>query len=69
MSEVRSTARGSVFERGAHAHGGRIVPRRRDEGGPAVGWLVAGAAALAVGYLAWRHFAPDYRRYVKMRSM
>jgi hypothetical protein len=33
------------------------------------GWFVAGLAVAAVGAIAWHAFGPDFRRYMKIRSM
>lgn len=32
-------------------------------------WWLAGLAAAGMVFLAWRHFGPDVRRYVKIESM
>jgi hypothetical protein len=46
-------------------------PRRplQREGARRPGLLLAGLAALGVGVLAWYYFAPDLRRYMKIRNM
>jgi hypothetical protein len=70
MSELTSTDRGSVYGRASDGWREQNVPARREHpSGVSRGWLVAGVAALALGYLAWRHFGPDLRRYIKMERM
>jgi hypothetical protein len=42
---------------------------RRATSGPSVGLVLAGLVVLGVGALAWQYFAPDVRRYLKIRNM
>jgi len=70
MSELRTTHGKRELER---VNGSDRRPSHYD-GSPAKpihspALLVAGAAVLALGYLAVRHFGPDLRRYVKMEMM
>jgi len=70
MSELTSADRGSVYDRTSDTWRERNVPARREyPAGASRGWVVAGLAALALGYLAWRHFGSDLRRYIKMERM
>ncbi len=41
----------------------------RDRGGLSPGLLLAGAAAVGLGVLAWYYLGPDLVRYMKIRSM
>jgi hypothetical protein len=48
----------------------RVAPAVRPAtGGLSAGWVIGGVAVLALGYLAWQHFGPDLRRYIKMERM
>ncbi|MGH7170886.1 MAG: DUF6893 family small protein [Gemmataceae bacterium] len=47
----------------------RHLAERIGSGGKSSGWLLAGLAALGLGILAWNYFAPDVRRYIKIRNM
>lgn len=47
----------------------RPLTERMRRGGTSAGWLLVGLAALGLGVFAWRHFAPDVRRYIKIRNM
>ena len=67
MSELTSAVREGTFGRAAGEWRGREPAAAHV--GTSVGWAVAGLAALALGYLAWRHFGPDLRRYLKMEAM
>jgi hypothetical protein len=40
-----------------------------DHAGAGMGWLVAGAALVGIGALAWYSFGPDLIRYMKIRNM
>jgi hypothetical protein len=50
---------------------GHLTPHSRelDHSGVSRAWLLFGVAALALGAVAVYHFAPDFRRYLKMRNM
>jgi ferric-dicitrate binding protein FerR (iron transport regulator) len=70
MSELNRAAPGSVYHQAAAATRERPTPTRREESGSsALGWLAAGAAVAVLGYFAWQSFGPDFRRYMKIRSM
>lgn len=45
---------------------GRSAPAGRGAQSP--GWML-GAVAAGLVFLAWRHFGPDFRRYLKLKSM
>ena len=70
MSDVRSTASGSVF---GHAsddwRGESAMTYRSEPHGLSTGWLMVGMAAVALGAWAAYHFGPDFRRYIKMERM
>jgi hypothetical protein len=40
-----------------------------DHAGIGTGWLIAGAALVGIGALAWYSFGPDLVRYMKIRNM
>ncbi len=42
---------------------------RIGSGGKSTGWLLAGLAVVGLGVFAWQYFAPDVRRYLKIRNM
>lgn len=69
MSDVKSTAPGSVFGQPPAPQERPAPPRRAESGLPVPGWLVAGLVVAGAGYLAWQHFGPDFRRYLKIKSM
>lgn len=43
--------------------------RRHEERGISPGLLIAGAAVIGLGWLAWNYLGPDLRRYMKIHSM
>ncbi|HTU20086.1 MAG TPA: hypothetical protein VMG10_18625 [Gemmataceae bacterium] len=47
----------------------RPAAERPRSAGISTGLLFAGVAALGLGAWAWYHFAPDVRRYIKIRNM
>jgi hypothetical protein len=47
----------------------RDLARRAGSGGGSTGLLLAGLTVLGIGALAWYYFAPDLRRYMKIRNM
>ena len=70
MSEMRLPGQRSMFDRAGEEWREEIAPAGRSAaGGLSAGWVIGGVAVLALGYLAWRHFGPDLRRYIKMESM
>jgi hypothetical protein len=61
---------GDPYDRAGEEWRERLAPALRSAtGGLSPAWVVGGLAALAVGYLAVRHFGPDLRRYIKMEMM
>jgi hypothetical protein len=48
---------------------GRYGLMERDRGGLSPGLLLAGAAAVGLGVLAWYYLGPDLVRYMKIRNM
>lgn len=70
MSELRLPGQRSVFDRASDQWRGEVEPAAQSaSGGLSPGWVIGGVAVLALGFLAWRHFGPDLRRYIKMESM
>ena len=47
----------------------RRLMERIGSGGKSTGWLLAGLAVVGLGVFAWQYFAPDVRRYIKIRNM
>lgn len=43
--------------------------RRHEKRGISPGLLIAGAAVVGLGWLAWNYLGPDLRRYMKIHSM
>jgi hypothetical protein len=46
-----------------------MTQRRQQSADVPWGLIVAGAAAVGLGIMAWNYFGPDFRRYMKIRSM
>jgi hypothetical protein len=46
-----------------------MEPRRQQSSDVPWGLIVAGAAVVGLGIMAWNYFGPDFTRYMKIRSM
>jgi hypothetical protein len=70
MSELK-VQDGSMHGERLEAWHDRPVASRANPNGlmPAAGWVIGGLAAAGLAYVAWRHFGPDLRRYLKMEMM
>ena len=70
MSELNESGVGRVWDRAEDEWRERVAPAIRSAtGGLSPGLVLGGLAALGLAFLAWRHFGPDVRRYIKMESM
>jgi hypothetical protein len=70
MSDWSSeTLPGSASRPGDEWRGGYEVERGYRRSGSGTGLLIAGAAAVGLGLLAWYYLGPDLRRYLKIRNM
>jgi hypothetical protein len=45
------------------------LARRTERGGLSPAVLIAGAAVIGLGYLAWTYLGPDLKRYMKIHNM
>lgn len=43
--------------------------RREERRTPSPGLLIAGAVVVGLGVLGWVYLGPDFKRYMKIRSM
>jgi hypothetical protein len=70
MSELK-VQDGSIYGERLDTWRDRSVGSRANSNGlmPAAGWVIGGLAAAGLAYMAWRHFGPDLRRYLKMEMM
>jgi cytoskeletal protein RodZ len=68
MSRMTSQYPERVYSSSEEERQRPAVERKRSEG-ISTGWLLAGLAVLGLGALAWYQFAPDVRRYIKIRNM
>lgn len=70
MSDIRTADERHVYSHQTGEWGQRFNPSHgMESAGISRSWTVVGAVALAVGVLACYHFAPDFRRYLKIKSM
>jgi hypothetical protein len=60
---------GSVRERGEDWEGRYYPVERRRGGGLPSGLVIGGLLALGLGAMAWYYLGPDFRRYMKIKSM
>jgi hypothetical protein len=68
MSRQTSEYPERVFASGEEERWRRLA-ERAVSGGSSTGLLLAGLTVLGLGALAWYYFAPDLRRYMKIRNM
>jgi hypothetical protein len=69
--EMASVTSGSLAH-DRHREGWEPRPEmmeRRERGGLPWGWMLAGVAVAGLGFLVWRTFGPDLRRYIKIERM
>jgi hypothetical protein len=70
MLSLESGKQGSWFGTSDDDWRGRLGLRgRRGSDGPSPALLIAGAAVIGLGVLAWIYLGPDLKRYIKIHNM